>query len=122
MAQVRLTINGRVYRMGCDEGQEPALIALAEEIDRRIEGYKAHFGEVGDMRLLIMVALELGDELQETRRRVDALEAEMTALHHEQAGAQQHLAATQFATADMLEGAAGRIERLAAALKHDGAD
>ena len=51
MPQVTVSINGRIYRVGCDDGQEQAVGDLARDIDRRIDSYKSSFGEVGDMRL-----------------------------------------------------------------------
>ncbi|TCT13317.1 cell division protein ZapA [Tepidamorphus gemmatus] len=116
MPQVTISINSRVYRMGCDEGQEQILIDLARDIDARIERYKTSFGEVGDMRLLLMAAMEMGDELGELRRRFDALEAEVETLRQARAAAADQFADSQERMAATLDETASRIERLAAAL------
>jgi cell division protein ZapA len=116
MPQVTISINGRVYRMGCDEGQEQILIDLARDIDARIERYKTSFGEVGDMRLLLMAAMEMGDELGELRRRLGALETEVETLRQARAAAADQIAASQDLMASTLDETARRIERLAAAL------
>jgi cell division protein ZapA len=116
MAQVMVTINGRVYRMGCEEGQEHVLLGLAGELDRRIETFKSEFGEVGDMRLLIMAALAQGDELAETRRRLDAAEAELAELKQASESVEARVASVERAFVESLEMAAGRVEQLATSL------
>src|SRR5258708_23589910 len=65
MGQVSVTINGRQYRMACDDGQEDHLTRLAEDLDQRIEQLRTDFGEIGDMRLTVMAALIVADELSE---------------------------------------------------------
>ncbi len=122
MPQVTVSINGRVYRMGCDEGQEQVLTDLARDIDRRIESYKSHFGEVGDMRLMLMAAMELGDELADTRRRLGALETEVEGLRESRSAVLDTVSSAQESIAEMLDQAASRIERLAAALNGAGAE
>ncbi len=122
MPQVTVSINGRVYRMGCDEGQEQVLTDLARDIDRRIEAYKESFGEVGDMRLMLMAAMELGDELADSRRRLKALETEMESLREARSAVLDKVSTAQDSIAEMLDQAAVRIERLAAALNGAGAE
>src|SRR5271156_2781279 len=79
MAQVSFSINGRQLRMACEEGQEAHLMQLARELDDRIEGLRAKFGEIGDTRLTVMAALTIADELGEMRLRIARLEEELAA-------------------------------------------
>src|SRR5436305_12767118 len=65
MPQVSVTINGRKFRVACEEGQENHLTKLAADLDGRIEKLRAEHGEIGDARLTIMAALTLADELAE---------------------------------------------------------
>lgn len=116
MAQVTVTINGRIYRVGCDDGQEEMLAGLAQDLDRHIEGFKTNFGEVGDMRLLIMTALEISDELAETRRQAESQQAELEELRGSRSAVNEQLATAQSAVAKTLESAALRVERLTASL------
>ena len=69
MTQVNVTINGRQFRMACEDGEEAHLMELAEDLDRRIQKLRARFGEIGDTRLTVMAALTLADELAETKER-----------------------------------------------------
>ena len=36
MSHINVTINGRQYRMACEEGQEARLLKLAESVESRI--------------------------------------------------------------------------------------
>ena len=49
VAQINVSINGRQFRMACEDGQEDHLLRLAKEFDMRVEKIRAQFGEVGDM-------------------------------------------------------------------------
>ena len=66
MAQVEVTINGRDYRIACDDGQEEHLEGLAAYVDRRVSELVSAVGQVGEARLLVMVSLLIADELSET--------------------------------------------------------
>jgi cell division protein ZapA len=67
MAQVSLQVNGYAYVLGCADGEEQHLLALAAELDRRIQDIKAATGPGGEARLLLMAALMLSDELHDLR-------------------------------------------------------
>jgi cell division protein ZapA len=112
MAHVSVTINGRQYRMACEDGQENHLIWLSGDLDRRIGQLRAQFGEIGDMRLTMMAALTVADELVEAGKRLRRLEEEMAALRDARAVATERAQATQAAVAAALNSAAERIERV----------
>jgi cell division protein ZapA len=69
MPQVTVTIAGRVYRMACGDSEEAHLEALAADLDQRIADLRKGFGEIGDMRLHVMAALSLADELHEAKKQ-----------------------------------------------------
>ena len=72
MAQVSVTIDGRKYRLACNEGEEARLESLAGEIDEKIGEMRKEFGEIGDQRLVIMAALTFADDLAEAREEAAA--------------------------------------------------
>ena len=74
MAQVTLRINGYAYVIGCKDGEEKHLEAMAAEVNRRIDGVRAAAGPSGEARMLVMASLLLADDLAETRTRVQQLE------------------------------------------------
>ena len=79
MAQVTVTIAGRTYRMACGDGEEEHLAGLAAGLDAKIDEMRRAFGEIGDMRLHVMAAITIADELSETKRRIGTLEEEVAA-------------------------------------------
>lgn len=77
MAQVTVTIDGKAYRMACEEGQEDHLTGLAQNFDQYVGHLKSQFGEIGDLRVTVMAAIMIMDELFEANRAKTALEAEL---------------------------------------------
>jgi len=112
MSQVNVTINGRQFRMACEDGQEGHLLELARELDARIESLRAKFGEIGDTRLTVMAALTVADELAEMGKRVKRLEEEIAAAQEAQAAAAARTQSKDAAIAAALTSAAERIESL----------
>jgi len=113
MAQVSVTINGRVYRMSCDDGQEDHLARLARDLDQRIGQLRETFGEIGDTRLTVMAALMVADELSEARHRMRSAEQEIESLNDARIAASERIEANERAVGEAIESAAERIERLA---------
>lgn len=68
-ARVSISIVNRSYEIACDEGQEQEVLQLAAEVDQRASELLQHVGQVGDARLLAMVAIQMVDELNELRQR-----------------------------------------------------
>ena len=112
MVQVSVTINGRQFRMACEDGEEPHLLLLAEDLDQRISRLRARFGEIGDTRLTVMAALTLADELSETKERLAQIEPELAKLREANVASAERALATQTAIAAALNAAAERIETI----------
>ena len=110
MSQVNVTINGRQFRMACEDGQEDHLMDLARELDIRIEGLRAKFGEIGDTRLTVMAAITLADELSEMGTRIKRLEEDLAATQGAHGAVAGRNNAAQAAVASTLTSAAERIE------------
>jgi cell division protein ZapA len=110
MTQVTVTINGRQFRMACEDGEEAHLTQLAEDLDQRISRLRLRFGEIGDTRLTVMAALTLADEVAEVKEKLKSLEPELTALQEARALSSDHNKATQVAVSVAIDAAAERIE------------
>ena len=67
MAQVTVKINGYTYTVGCEDGQESHLRAMAEQVENRIESIKALGGTAGEARLLVLASLLMADELHDMK-------------------------------------------------------
>jgi cell division protein ZapA len=111
MSHINVTINGRQYRMACEEGQEVRLLKLAESLEARVESLRGKFGEIGDARLTVMAALTVCDELLDANHRIRALEEELDALRNVRIAAIDRARSTQTAVANALNAAADRIEK-----------
>jgi cell division protein ZapA len=112
MSQVTVTINGRQFRMACEDGQESHLLRLAQDLDQRIERLRGTFGEIGDTRLTVMAALTVADEFADTSGRLRRLEEDMAGLQDARAATAERAEATQAAVAAALNAAAERIEQV----------
>jgi cell division protein ZapA len=118
MSQVTVSINGRQFRMACEDGQESHLLRLAQDLDQRIERLRASFGEIGDTRLTVMAALTVADELAEANSKLRRLDEELAALQDARTASAERAVATQAAVAAALNSAAERIERVTRALSY----
>ncbi|MFD1745226.1 cell division protein ZapA [Rhizobium helianthi] len=116
MAQVTITIDGKTYRMACEEGQESHLEMLATRFDRYVGHLKSQFGEIGDLRLTVMAGIMVMDELAETNRQVTALEKELDTLRAQGDGTAQAQARSEQAMIGTLSELAGRLEGIASKL------
>jgi len=116
MNHINVTINGRQYRMACEDGQELRLLKLAESFEARITDLRGKFGEIGDARLTVMAALTACDELVDATAQIKSLEQELVTLRDVRTAAVDRAKATQAAVANALNAAAERIEKTTAVL------
>ena len=112
MPQITVTIAGKSFRMACGEGEEAHLEGLAALFNGKIDELRGSFGEIGDMRLQVMAALTMADELLEARKKVESLEAELAAVRARAAEGGQRSEALEAHIAEALTRTAERIERL----------
>jgi len=113
---INVSINGRQYRMACEEGQEVRLLKLAESLETRVTELRGKFGEIGDARLTVMAALTVCDELLDANARVRALEEELESQRNQRVAVADRARVTQVAVANALNAAADRIEKTAQVL------
>jgi cell division protein ZapA len=116
MAQVTVTIAGKAYRMACGDGDEPRLERLAALFDGKIDELRGTFGEIGDMRLHVMAALTIADELHEAKERLETVEGELAAVTQRLEAGEERAQASEIYVAETLTRTAERIERLAKSL------
>ena len=116
MAQVTVLIDGKQYRMACDEGQEEHLAELAGRFDRYVGHLKESFGEIGDQRLTVMAGIMVMDELSELQRRVRGMESEVATLRKTRDDALTKADKNDAALTGALAVLAERMEALAASL------
>ncbi|RJF83701.1 cell division protein ZapA [Azospirillum cavernae] len=65
MAQVDIEVNGRAYRMLCEDGQEGRLRELAAYVDGRLKHLTGGGKSGSDAQMMLMTCLVMADELQD---------------------------------------------------------
>ena len=116
MPQVNVMIAGKAYRMACGEGEEAHLEGLARFYDEKIGEMRQAFGEIGDMRLHVMAALMVADEVTELKKKVETLEGRLQSLQGDAGFADQRAGEVEEKAAAALVAAAERIESVAKSL------
>ncbi len=119
MASVNVTINGRQFRIACEDGQEAHLEKLATDFDALISDLRGRVGEVGDARLTIMAALTIADDLSEMAKKIRVLEEELSALKEARVSSADRTQATQAAVVAAFNAASERLERIAKKLNQN---
>lgn len=120
MAVAVVTVAGRAYRVGCEQGDEPRIEALGKLVDERIDKLRQTFGEIGDQRLLVMGALGFADEAEDHRLRAEALQKELDALRAALTRRDARDAAIEARLAQSVSDAAERLEQMARDLARRG--
>ena len=116
MPEVNVEINGRKYRMACEEGQQQHLLGLAERFNSQVEALKGAVGEIGDNRLTVMAGIAVVDELAEAEKRIKALETEVLVLTRAGQEVAAEIEALEGKFAAKLSDAAKAIEGVAGVL------
>jgi cell division protein ZapA len=116
MSSVNVTINGKNYRMACEEGQEDHLRSLAEKLDSYVGQLKGSFGEIGDQRLTVMAGILVTDELTELKKRFEKMERELSKLTEKEEAKDEERLSSEAEVSDRIADFAKRIETLAETL------
>lgn len=116
MAQVTVMIDGKAYRMACEEGQEDHLTELATRFDQYVGHLKSQFGEIGDLRLTVMAGIMVMDELSEVNRKLKNLQTEADGLKQGRVAALSDQQKSEEVLASALSEVTSQIHALAAKL------
>ena len=104
---VTIRLNGHPYKIGCGAGEEDHVAKLGNEVEAVMQSLIASVGQIGEARLLAMVALILADRAavpSTNKSQNDAGPPSPDTTAHDDA------------TAEVLEDAAARIAALASKL------
>jgi cell division protein ZapA len=113
---VTVTINGRSFRMACDEGQESHLQNLAKSVDAKISLLRGAFGDIGEQRVTVMAAIMLADELHEASQEAQEYRVELRAAKENLLNLKDEQSEQAQSLAHSLNLAAEEIDRLATRL------
>ncbi len=110
MAGITATINGRQFRLACEDGEEEHLQSLVQMLEDRAGELHGKFGEVGDTRLTVMAALTIADDLVEAHKRIRRLEEELIALQDARVVSSDRAKEASAAVVTAFNSAAERLE------------
>lgn len=113
MAEVMVTVSGRPYRLACADGEEKRLAELGRLLDERVTRLRGELGELGDMRLVVLVGIALIDEMQDVARDMDRLRGEVAGLTVADRRAAEEIQRGRDGAAVLIGEVAERLERLA---------
>jgi len=116
MPIITVTIDNKTYRMSCGKDEEAHLTGLTQDFSERVARMRESFGEIGDMRLHVMAALTISDELSDLRKRFAALETEVAQSRSVVEAAERDRDEAATRAAEGIAAATGRLARLADAL------
>ncbi|HML93683.1 cell division protein ZapA [Methyloceanibacter sp.] len=112
MGQVVVTLNGRTYRLECNEGEEAHLLGLSEYIGAHVDDMRRKFGQVGDDRLILMASLLVTDELWAMRTELDDLRAQLADARRDKSESDENARSVEAQLFAKFGEAAARLEGL----------
>jgi cell division protein ZapA len=106
VGRVTFEINGRPYVVGCEDGAEAHVRALAARVDEMARQIAPDAGAPSEARLILMAALMIADQLGEAEAAIKEAEARATEI-------EKSLDRLAFTAVAALDAAANRIEEMA---------
>jgi len=112
MGQISVSVNGRNYTVGCDNGQEEHVAELAAYLDHHISELKDQMGSVGDTRLMLLAGLIVADELSETVAKLEEMESKLEGLRQSTESVEGQANGFETEAAEVINGISARIEEI----------
>ena len=70
MGEVSVKINNRIFKLGCDDGEEAHLKLLADHLGKHVANLRQSVGKTADDQLFLMAGLMVCDELWQAREQL----------------------------------------------------
>ena len=80
MANVSIKFNGKEFLLSCDDGQEDHLEELLIQLNQKFNELKNDLGNLGENKLLLITAVKVLDEYNETKKKVEQKKNELREL------------------------------------------
>lgn len=107
MGEVTVRVNNKPYTIGCADGQEARVMELARVFNEHVDMVVSDVGAIGEVRLFLMAALLMSDEMQDLRTQLAEAHSANARIN---AGAHEMERKAAFAITE----AASRLEKLLA--------
>lgn len=105
MSKVSIKVNNRAFSIGCEPGQEGHVQALGDGFAKKVDELAEQVGQIGDLRLFLMAALVIADELETLKQGSTAAQD------------QDKIKKIEQAAANALSQAATKVEKITDNLK-----
>jgi cell division protein ZapA len=115
---ITIRLNGHPYQIGCGAGEEDRVANLGAEVESIMQSLVGSVGQIGEARLLAMVALILADRASTAVAANGSSNAVASAAPPAGASADDVIAA-EVRAAELLEDAAIKIAKLTSKLAKD---
>ena len=115
---VTIRLNGHPYQIGCGAGEEDHVVNLGAEVESIMQSLVGSVGQIGEARLLAMVALILADRASTAAAANGSSNAVASAAPPAGASADD-LSTAEDRAADLLEDAATKIAKMTSTLAFD---
>lgn len=76
MSEVTIKVNNKPYTVGCADGQEGRVTELAQQFDEYVEMVVHDVGAIGEVRLFLMAALLMCDEMADLKEQLSGLNSQ----------------------------------------------
>ena len=73
MAEVDITVNKRLYRISCKDGEEDRIKSLASLINNQVLQLSEKIGQLGEARMILLAALVLLDKSDEAEKEAERI-------------------------------------------------
>jgi len=80
MANVDIKFNNKDYLLSCEDGQEENLKELADHLDSKYSELKKSLGNIGESKLMLIMAIKMVDEFFDLNKKVDSKKIEFEKL------------------------------------------
>ena len=80
MANVDIKFNNKDYLLSCEDGQEENLKNLAEHLDSKYSELKKSLGNIGESKLMLIMAIKMVDDFFDLNKKVDSKKIEFEKL------------------------------------------
>ncbi len=118
--RVELTINGRAYGIGCEEGEEEKLRQLAKMLDDTMAQIIAAVGhQPSNAQVMFMAAMELAHDLSKAYEKIKNMENAAAALKAERTNDEKHVSWQTEAMLAAIDGAGEKLRGLTARIRQN---
>jgi cell division protein ZapA len=112
VSKVTISLNGRPFTIGCEEGQQAYLRELASHLDGHVRDLAERVGQIGDLRLLLMAALIVTDEMKEAQGQARGMDESIADLKGRLSESEARRRVERARTAEVIVSAAEQLEQL----------